>query len=158
MPCRVYSVWLGQGYPCPLPGHIVQREPGLRAPVHLGGFAQRSCRSLVPTTVSPRKRYSKIRSTECEIRCQINCITRHQERGEPGRRFRTDGSPLDTGQSARTRGRCTAQMCLSLTFPKAQPRSGTDGAADYRPRRWPSAVSFALREDSCLRHEFLEAS
>ena len=153
MPRHVCNACLGQGHLSPLPGHIVECEPGPRAAVRLGGRAQCLCRFLVPTTASSRRRYSKIRSTESEARCQRSWITCPAKLGAPLRRSAAGSCPLRAGERAQKRKRRAARICCPLTLVKAQPRSETACAANGRPQRCSSAESSLVQGDSCLKRE-----
>ena len=150
---HVCNACLGQGHPSPLPGHIVECEPGPSAAVRLGGRAQCLCRFLVPTTAGSRRRYSKIRSTESEARCQRSWITCPAKLGAPLRRGRTGSCPLRAGERVQRRRRRAERICCPLTLVKAQPCPETACAANGRPQRCSSAESSPAQEDSCLKRE-----
>ena len=153
MPRHVCNACLGQGHLSPLPGHIVECEPGPRAAVRLGGRAQCLCRFLVPTTASSRRRYSKIRSTESEARCQRSWITCATKLWASLRRGAAGPCPLRAGERAQKRKRRAARICCPLTLVKAQPRSETACAKNGRPQQRSSAESRLAHGDSCFRIE-----
>ena len=150
---HVCNACLGQGHPSPLPGHIVECEPGPSAAVRLGGRAQCLCRFLVQTTASSRRRYSKIRSTESEARYQRSWITCATKLWASLRSGAAGSCPLRAGERAQKRRRRAARICCPLTLVKAQPCPETACAANGRPQRCSSAESSLAQGDSCLKRE-----